>query len=116
MQVLFILNDAPYGSERTYNALRLADVLLKIEEDLALTIFLVGDAVGCARAGQKTATGYYNVERMLHGVLTRGQVLVCETCMEARGLTDEDLIPRCRRAKYGELGQLVLEADKVLVY
>lgn len=116
MKVALIVNDAPYGLERTYNALRLADVLLKLDEEVELSVFLVGDAVACARRGQQTPQGFYNVERMLTPILRRGLVLVCTTCMDARGLRDEDLVEGCRRAKLGELGMLVLDADKVINY
>jgi len=116
MKVTIIVNDAPYGSERTYNALRLCDVLLKLEEDLELSVFLLGDAVWCAKAGQDTPTGYYNVSRMLLPVLRRGLVLVCETCMAARGLAQGELVSGCRQARLGELGMLVLDADRVLTF
>ncbi len=116
MRVLIIVNDAPYGSERTYNALRLAGVLLQVESELELTVFLVGDAVACAKAGQSTPQGYYNVERMLLPILRKGLVLACETCLAARGLKAEELVQGCRPAKLGELGALVLEAEKVLTF
>lgn len=116
MKVTLILNDAPYGSERVFNALRLADTLIRLEEDLDLTVFLLGDSVWSARAGQKTPDGYYNVEKMLIPVIRKGLVLVCETCMTARGLRPEDLIGGCRQAKLGELGMLVLDSDRVLTF
>ena len=116
MRALIVANDAPYGSERTYNALRLAGVLLTLEDDLQLTLFLLGDAVACARAGQVTPQGYYNVERMLIPIVRRGLVLACETCMAARGLKPEDLATGCRSAKLGELGNLILDSDKVLTF
>jgi uncharacterized protein involved in oxidation of intracellular sulfur len=116
MRVLVIANDAPYGSERTYNALRLAGTLLTVEADLELTLFLLGDAVACAKAGQSTPQGYYNVERMLLPVLRRGLVLACETCLAARGLAAADLVEGARAAKLGELAALVLDADRVLTF
>jgi uncharacterized protein involved in oxidation of intracellular sulfur len=116
VKVLIILNDAPYGSERVYNALRLAEVLLKLEEDLELTVFLLGDAVLAAKTGQTTPQGYYNVGRMLAPIVRRGLVLCCETCMDARGLAVPDLLEGCRRARLGELGALTLDADKVLTF
>jgi len=116
MHVLIIANDAPYGSERTYNALRLAAVLQTVDPDVELTLFLLGDAVACAKAGQSTPQGYYNVERMLLPVQRKGLVLACETCLAARGLQAADLAPGCRPAKLGELGTLVLEADRVLTF
>jgi uncharacterized protein involved in oxidation of intracellular sulfur len=116
MSVLIIANDAPYGSERTYNALRLASVLLSVEPDLELTLFLLGDAVACAKSGQTTPQGYYNVERMLIPILRKGIVLACETCLAARGLEAKDLSEGCRPAKLGDLGTLVLDADRVLTF
>lgn len=116
MNVTMILNDAPYGSEKVFNALRLADVMLKLEDDLELSVFLLGDSVWSAKAGQKTPDGYYTVQTMLKPVVRKGLVLVCETCMEARGITAEELLKGCRKAKLGELGMLVLDADKVLTF
>lgn len=71
--ILFILNDAPYGNERPYNGLRLALELAK-RADIRVRIFLTGDGVLCARRGQKTPDGYYNVERMIKSLARRGEV------------------------------------------
>ena len=73
-------------------------------------------AVLCAKAGQNTPAGFYNVERMLAPILRRGLVLCCETCLDARGLRVEELIEGCRRAKLGELGVATLDADRVLTF
>jgi uncharacterized protein involved in oxidation of intracellular sulfur len=116
MHVVIVANDAPYGSERTYNALRLAGALLASEPELELTLFLLGDAVACAKAGQSTPQGYYNVERMLIPIQRKGLVLACETCVAARGLEAKDLVEGCRVAKLGELATLVLDAEKVLTF
>jgi len=70
---LVIINDGPYGSERAYNALRLALNLVK-RPQVAVRLFLIGDGVGCARQGQKTPDGYYNVERMIRSLARRGEV------------------------------------------
>lgn len=116
MKITMILNDAPYGSERTFNALRLADTLLTLEEDLDLTVCLLGDAVWCAKTGQQTPDGYYSVGSMLKPVLRRGLVLVCETCMAARGLKTDDLLDGCRPSRLGETAMLVLDSDRVLTF
>jgi uncharacterized protein involved in oxidation of intracellular sulfur len=71
--ILFIINDGPYGNERTYNALRLTLNLVKRPE-AAVRIFLIGDGVTCAKQGQKTPDGFYNVERMLKSLARRGEV------------------------------------------
>lgn len=70
---LFIINNAPYGDERPYNALRLAMNLSKREET-QVRVFLTADGVVCARKGQKTPDGYYNIERMLKSIASKGKV------------------------------------------
>jgi len=70
---LFIINDAAYGNERPYNALRLAMNLAKLP-DTHVQVFLMGDGVNSAIVGQKTPNGYYNVERMLQSIARQGQV------------------------------------------
>ena len=117
MKILFILNDPPYGTERVYNALRLAQALLKKEPQAEVSIFLIADAVIAAKAGQKTPDGYYNVERMLKRVLAgTGKVLLCGTCMDARGLDDAAIMAGARRSTMDELAEATAEADKVLVF
>lgn len=52
---------------------------------------VMADAVVGARKGQKTPDGYYNVERMLKRVRAgKGRILLCGTCMDARGMIDDD--------------------------
>jgi len=117
MQVLLILNDPPYGSERCYNGLRLALALTKSDPAIGVTISLMADAVVSAKSGQKTPDGYYNVERMLKGVLAgKGQVLLCCTCMDARGLSDAEILSGMRRSTMAELATLIASAEKVLVF
>ena len=117
MQTLFILNDPPYGSERCYNALRIAHALLKNDPAAEVTVFLMADAVVAARKGQKTPDGYYNIERMLKRVVVgKGSVLLCGTCMNARGMTDDDVVDGARRSTMAELAAVTLVADKVLVF
>ena len=70
---LFIINDGPYGNERPYNALRLAMNLVK-KPEASVRVFLTGDGVQCARKGQKTPDGYYNLELMVKALAQRGEV------------------------------------------
>jgi uncharacterized protein involved in oxidation of intracellular sulfur len=56
MNTLFIINDPPYGTERVYNALRLAHGLAKQDAAHEVTVFLMADAVLAAKAKQKTPT------------------------------------------------------------
>ncbi|NNN14220.1 MAG: hypothetical protein HKL81_10795 [Acidimicrobiaceae bacterium] len=117
MKVLMILNDPPYGTERVYNGLRLAINLLTKHEQVDLQIFLMGDAASAAKSGQITPNGYYNVERMLSSTLRKGGgVSVCGTCMDARGLTEADLLDGAKRSTMDILGEMTVNADKVLVF
>jgi uncharacterized protein involved in oxidation of intracellular sulfur len=117
VKILFIINDPPYGTERVYNALRLAHAVLKKEPQVTLVVFLMADSVLAAKAGQKTPDGYYNVERMLkHVVAGKGEVLLCGTCMDARGLDDGSLMAGARRSTMDELAGATIEADKVIVF
>lgn len=117
MKALFILNHAPYGTEHCYNALRLAAAMIKQAPDVRMTVLLMADSVACARAGQKTPDGYYNIERMVSRIQSGGgDVLLCGLCMDARGLTDGELIEGARRSSMDELAEATLQADKVLVF
>ncbi|MCK6505264.1 DsrE family protein [Myxococcota bacterium] len=115
-RTLFILNDPPYGTERSYNGLRLAGALAR-RDGQQVRVFLMGDAASCAIAGQKTPNGYYNLERMI-AVVTRkeGQVAVCGTCMDGRGIPEAMLTEGSRRSTLEELADWTLWAEQVLVF
>lgn len=116
MKTLLILNDPPYGTERSYNALRLAGALAK-RDDQQVRVFLMGDAAACAKNGQKVPQGYYHLGRMLQVVAQhRGEVGVCGSCMDARGLEDAELVQGSRRSTLEELTDWTLWADRVLVF
>ncbi len=114
MKVLFIINDPPYGTERLYNGLRLAHTLIK--HDHEVVVFLMADAVIAAKTGQKTPDGYYNAERMVKRVISKGKVLLCGTCMDARGLDDKEILDGAERNTMDTLAQETEQADKVLVF
>jgi len=116
MKLLLILNDPPYGTERSYNGLRLAGSLSK-REGHDLRVFLMGDAASCAKAGQTVPRGWYNVNHMLTVVMQhRGGVGVCGSCMDARGLTDAELVAGARRSSLEELTDWTLWADRVITF
>lgn len=114
-QILFIVNDAPYGNERAYNALRLAGAMVA-NEDVHVRVFLMADAVGCAKDHQKVPEGYYNTQLMLSKVVRKGEVGLCGTCMDARGLAETELIEGAKRSNLAELAEWTLQADRVLVF
>jgi len=116
MKFLVILNDPAYGTERCYNGLRLAGSLAK-REGQEVRVFLMGDASGCAKAGQTVPKGWYHLNRMLTVVMQQGgEVGVCGSCMDARGFTDADLIEGARRSSLEELTDWTLWADRVITF
>lgn len=117
MKILFIVNDAPYGSEKLYTALRLAMKLQQEQADAEVRVFLMADAVTAALPGQATPQGYYNVERMLKAVANKGgQVKACGTCVEARGLDKVALIEGIEVSTMSQLAQWVVDSDRVLTF
>ncbi len=116
MKYLVILNDAPYGSERTYNGLRLAGSLSR-QEGAQVKVFLIGDAAAAAKKGQSVPSGYYKVETMLGAAAKHGSAIgVCGSCLDARGLREDELIEGAHRGSMDELTAWTLEADKVLTF
>ena len=116
MNVLTLVNDPPYGTERCYNALRLAGSLAK-REGVTVRVFLMADAVGCAVAGQVLPNGYYHLDRMLGSALHHGaEVGLCGTCMDARALHDEQIVEGARRSSLEELTDWTLWADQVVTF
>ena len=115
MNVLVIVNDQPYGSERPYNALRLAGSLAKREE-VNMRVFLMGDAVACAVAGQSLPEGHYHLDRMLKPLVRAGEVGCCGTCLDARGLHEQQLLDGASRSTLDELTDWTLWADKTLTF
>jgi uncharacterized protein involved in oxidation of intracellular sulfur len=115
-KTLFILNDPPYGTERSYNGLRLAGALSK-RDDEEVKVFLIGDAASCAKRNQKVPQGYYNAEVMLRNVGRHGgEIGVCATCMDARGISDEELTDMTHRSSLEDLASWVQWADRTLVF
>ncbi|UZE25772.1 DsrE family protein [Pseudomonas sp. B21-056] len=112
---LFIINDACYGSERAFNALRLAGSL-SARKQAQVRVYLQSDAVSCARAGQKVPMGHYNLELVLAKILRKGEVALCGDGMDARGMTDVELVAGVRRSSPGELADWTVDADKILIF
>lgn len=116
-KILILINDAPYGTEKAYNGLRLAIQLGKDHPATEVRVFLMADAANCAIAGQNTPNGYYNVERMLKLVLSKGgKVKICGGCAEARGLKNVPLIDGAELSSMAEFTQWVVESDKVISF
>jgi uncharacterized protein involved in oxidation of intracellular sulfur len=116
MKYLLILNESAYGTERSYNGFRLAKSLAGREGN-QVRLFLMGDAVSCAIAGQTTPNGYYNLERMVRATAAKSAVIgCCGSCLDARGLTDDRLAEGARRSSLDELTDWTGWADKVVTF
>lgn len=111
--VLIIVNDAPYGSERLFNALRLAIQLNEQESPPAqVSLFLLSDAITAVIPKQNPNEGY-NIQQMLEILIAQNSpVKFCGSCMHARGLAQLNVIEGCEVATMDELAQWVLSADK----
>ncbi len=116
-KILILINEAPYGTEKAYNAFRLAMQLGKDHPDIELRVFLMADAANCAIANQNTPNGYYNIERMIKAIIARGaKVKICGSCADVRGLKNIQLIGGTEISTMAELTNWVVESDKIVTF
>lgn len=112
-RVLFVLHDPPYGTERVYNALRWATQVVAGGHEVK--VFFFGDSVIAVAAGQKVPSGYYNTGKQAGVLVAEGVALgCCGTCMDARGLSDDRLVPGAHRSSMSELAEWTTWANKVI--
>jgi uncharacterized protein involved in oxidation of intracellular sulfur len=117
VNILILINDAPYGTEKAYNGFRLAMALQKELPTVQANVFLMADAVACAVPAQNTPQGYYNIERMLKSVLSKGgKVKACGTCVDARGIRGIQLVEGTEISNMAELAKWTVDADKVFTF
>jgi uncharacterized protein involved in oxidation of intracellular sulfur len=117
MKTLFVINDGPYGTEKAYNALRLAMAMQKEQSDLEINIFLMADAVTCAVPAQSTPRGYYSIETMIKTLIKkRTQVKACGSCCSARGIDNIRLIDGVEISTITQLAKWSIDADKILTF
>jgi uncharacterized protein involved in oxidation of intracellular sulfur len=113
--ITIVISDAPYGTEKPWNALRLAGALAAIKQKV--NIFLLGDAVAVAKKDQKTPAGYYNLAQMLSELVKAGtDVLACGTCLKSRGLEGHELVEGVTVGKMLDLARWTAESSKVLTF
>jgi uncharacterized protein involved in oxidation of intracellular sulfur len=117
-KILIIINDAPYGTEKAYNALRMAMTLQKEHAGkAAIKIFLLADAVFCGLPNQTTPNGYYNIERMLKSVIRQGgEIKSCGGCSDARGINKLQFIEGVQLSNMKEFAQWTVDCDKVITF
>ena len=116
-KLLIIINDAPYGSEKAFNGLRIAIQVQKESPETEVRIFLMADAATATISGQSVPQGYYNIETMLSAVIFKGgKVKICGTCANARGLKDLKLVEGAEISNMSELAGWILDSEKVLTF
>ena len=113
-----ILQSAPYGDEKVYNAFRLSQALVSVSVDMKVNVFLTGDGVFVAKSGQKPPREYYNLEAMLRALISKGvKVVACRTCVAARGLSQDEFVEGVVvGSTVGDLAKWVKESQKVLAF
>ncbi len=110
-----IVNDAPYGNEKPWNAFRLASTARS--EGVDVRLFLMGDSVASAKTGQRTPDGFYNMEKMLGAMLKKGvEIIACGTCINARGLDIPELVGGVERGSMKILVEWIRDSDKVITF
>jgi len=113
--ITFIINEAPYGTEKPWNALRLAGALIATKQKV--NVFLLGDAAAIAKKGQKTPTGYYNLAQMLGEMVKAGaDVRACGTCLTARGIEAHELVEGVSVGKMLDLARWIGESSKIITF
>jgi len=113
--VTIVLQDAPYGNEKVWNALRLSEALLSTGR--RVRIFLYADSVTAAKKDQRPPRGFYNIGEMLEKLAARGvEVRSCLTCTSARGLVQEDFIEGAVVGKTLDLARWVAEGGQVMTF
>ena len=117
MILTIIVNDAPYGIEKPWNALRLASTSVSDEIGMNVRVFLMGDSVAAAKRAQKTPDGYYNMEKMLKSLVQRGvEVKTCGACIDTRGISESDLVEGVERGSMKILANWVKDSDRVVSF
>lgn len=115
--LMIIANEAPYGSEKTWNALRLAGASTTSEIGMKVNVFLMRDSVAAAKKGQVTPEGYYNTEKMITDLVAKGvEIQCCGTCLKSRGITDTEIIPGAKRGTMMILAKWIKESDRVVSF
>ncbi|MDR1530135.1 MAG: DsrE family protein [Burkholderiales bacterium] len=115
-KILFIVQSAPYGDEKTLTALRLAVALTQQEPRPLLRFFFLSDGIVTALSGQETADRM-NLGEILSEIINTGaETRVCQTCVIARGLSNAVWLPGVSIGKMPELAQWTLDADQVLTF
>ncbi len=115
-KITIIINDGP-SSTRSWNALRLASGMLDVNMEVKIILF--DDAVLCAKKGQKPPEGLegQNLANKLTELVKLGvAVLACGTCMQAKGMTPNELTEGVTETCMMDVCNSIKECDETLVF
>ena len=117
LKILFLINDAPYGTQKFYNACRLAMTIQKEHPEVEVNVFLMADSVTGALVNQNTPQGYYNIERMLKAIVNKGgKVKLCGGCIDARGVASLEFIEGCMRSNMRRTCSMVCRSGQGIYF
>ena len=109
--VFYLLDSAPYGSEKAYGVLNAAAVSIKMD----VTLGLYADGVYLALAGQDSvALGVPNLSDIVYAY-PEIRILAHEPSMAEKGLMNQSLIERVELADEDEFMVQIRAADCVIV-
>lgn len=114
-KLLFIFNESPYGTEKTFNGLRLA---LNFQEEYAqkteIKLFFFSDSVLSGLAGQNPKEGA-NIQQALEILTNQGaEAKLCTTCANTRGVANLPLVEGVQLGTLDDVAAWTLWADKVV--
>jgi uncharacterized protein involved in oxidation of intracellular sulfur len=123
MRVFIVITHPPYGNENTRSALRIARRLRK-NPDAEVALFLMADAVYCARKGEAHAEGVYHPElglaysapQMLAVIMDTAEVFACGTCMGEREMPEDELLEGVVVGTMDVIADYTARADRVLTF
>ena len=109
-----VISESPYGREKPYTALRFA--LSSLVDEHNVNLFLVQDGVFVGLKEQAPKQ-YPNHFELLETFLEEGGKLrVCGVCINARGVSQEDLIDGAEVVGMHEFVDWVAESGNVLMF
>ncbi|MCD4732999.1 DsrE family protein [bacterium] len=122
MTILFIINEHPFGNERTWNALRLARRMSQ-RDNIEIRLFFFSDSVFCASEKPEFKSGAYDAERNLTyspaeliSTTRNAEVLVCGTCCKTRGVAESDLHDFASIGSLDSLSDWITDSNRVITY
>lgn len=114
-KLLFIFNESPYGTEKTFNSLRLATNLQEeYGNQIEMKLFFFSDSVIAGLAGQNPNEGA-NIQQVVEILVSQGaEVKLCTSCSKARGIQSLPLVEGVSLGTLDDVSAWTLWADKVI--